>query len=44
MLENLKESYDGDGYVAPIGVLDQPAAAKHRAALEDAEDRVGALH
>jgi len=44
MLKYLKDRYDREGFVSPVRILDETEAAKHRAALEDAEVRVGPLH
>ncbi len=44
MLENLRKSYECNGYVSPVRILDSVEAAKHRMASEDAEARVGPLH
>ena len=37
-------SYQDDGFVAPIAVLDSAGAAEHRATLEAAEAELGPLH
>jgi hypothetical protein len=44
MLEDFRNSYERDGYVSPLRILDPGDAARHRAALETAEAHVGPLH
>jgi len=44
MLEDFRNSYERDGYVSPLRILDPGEAARHRAALETAEAHVGPLH
>jgi hypothetical protein len=44
MLEDFRKSYERNGYVSPLRIIDPGEAAKHRAAMEDAETRIGPLH
>ena len=39
-----RESYQQQGYLSPIDVIDADAAAAHRQALERAETRLGPIH
>lgn len=41
---NLRERYVRDGYVAAVRIVSEAQAARHRAAMEQAEARAGPLH
>jgi len=43
-LKQYAESYARDGYLSPIDMISPARAARHRAHLENAESKVGALH
>ena len=40
----IAEAYERDGFISPIAIVGEEEAARHRAALEAAEARVGPLH
>ena len=42
--DNLKRSYQRDGFVTGVRVLSPARAARHRGAMEHAETRIGPLH
>lgn len=41
---NYRELYQQQGFLAPIDIIDEKAAAHHRAQLERAEKQIGAIH
>lgn len=43
-LSSLIETYERDGYISGVQIVDKETAARHRAALEAAEARIGPVH
>jgi len=41
---NYREMYQQQGFVSPIDIIDEKAAAHHRVQLERAEKQIGPLH
>ncbi len=43
-LKNLKSEYEKQGFLSPIDIISAPQALRHRRIMEQAENRLGAVH
>ncbi len=42
--QSIRAAWDRDGYVSPVRLIGRDAAQEHRARMDEAEARIGALH
>ena len=43
-IKALSQTYEREGYIGGIPILTSESAARHRASMEAAEERIGSLH